>query len=146
VTVQTEQIEIIIGEGTLGKKSAFGHMAILINDIVYTQGPEGYKIYSHENYIRNQSYFKNSFGFILRVTADEKRIIETEIKRHFNLNTNYNELFNNCTTAIVNALDKASIIAHDPRFIFFTASPREFMTVIQRSDRFVTKKFYSKHY
>lgn len=47
MSAQTEQIEIIIGEGLPKKESFFGHMAISINNTVYSQFPGEYFVTSH---------------------------------------------------------------------------------------------------
>lgn len=81
---------------------------------------------------------------MLRVTPEEKRTIEAELRLRSGINADYGTIFNNCTTSIVSALAKAGITIHDPRFNLFTASPVDFMIGIQRSGRLVMRKSYPK--
>jgi hypothetical protein len=146
MAARTELIEIIVGEGLSERKeSYFGHMAISINGTVYSQVPGAYETIPHVVYIQKQGKRRSSRGFVLRVTPEEKRKIETELIVRAGPNAaDYGTIFNNCTTSIVRALKEVGIVVHDPRFNLFTASPVDFMIGLQRSDRLFMQKSYPR--
>ncbi len=75
IRAETETVEVIVSNSRLiSRGSQFGHVAIVVNGITYSRAHEGYdskKTYAQ--YIAIQETFRDSIGYVLRVSPDEKK-------------------------------------------------------------------------
>lgn len=142
----TETIEIIISDQLPRPASMFGHMAIAISNTVYSRAPSRYHADTLVSYIDNQRKIRDSVGYVLRVTLQEKRMIVNELDRRVKTNANYSVISNSCSSNIADVLNMIGVIGHDPRGLgFATPSPADFTVGLPRSKRFVTKNIYLKY-
>jgi len=150
---RTETVEVIISNKRLiSFGSNFGHVAIEVNGIVYSQGPRGYDDkQSYAEYITEQRKFRHSWGYVLRVTPEEKGTIENELKKRVaeylkdSDNPKYDLLTDSCSTNVVEVLAKVGIIAHDPRgWGSFLISPAAMDTALSHSKRLKERRNYAK--
>ncbi|WP_175895475.1 lipoprotein N-acyltransferase Lnb domain-containing protein [Burkholderia pseudomultivorans] len=141
-------VEIIISDSRLiSRGSQFGHTAIIVDGREYGRAPGGWDIDTKERYLRRQqvSMQRDSWGYTLKVTAQEKQKILAAINRRIAANEPYSLFGNSCSSNIAEVLQEAGIQAHDPRWSFGeTVSPADLMTGLKRSRRLVAEHVYPK--
>lgn len=83
IRIQTDSVEVIVSDSRLvSRGSQFGHVAIIVDGIAYSRAHDAYdskKTYAQ--YVSVQQSFRDSIGYVLRVTPEEKKKIEAELKR-----------------------------------------------------------------
>lgn len=148
VDTSHETIEVIISDSRMiSRGSQFGHTAIVINNQEYGRAPTGWDTDTKEHYLRRQQVdmHRDSWGYVLRVTASEKQKILTEIHERIAANKPYSLFTNSCSSNIAEILEAAGIQAHDPRWSFAdTISPADLMIGLKHSRRLVTEHVYPK--
>jgi hypothetical protein len=142
----TDGVEIVISDQALHKTSMFGHIAIILDHVAYSRAPTVYARMTREEYINKQKNLpRDSVGYVLRVTYEEKQKIKTELERRVRENRPYSFMVNDCTTNVVEVLRLVGIIdAHDQRG-FGIASPADFTVGLMRSKRFARRVYYPKN-
>lgn len=148
IRVQTETVEIIISDSrAISMGSQFGHSAMVIDGIEYGRAHPGWDRDTKEHYLYRQqvSMRRDSWGYVLRITASEKQTLLSEIKRRMAENKPYSLNDNSCSSNVAEVLEIAGIQAHDPRFEFMdTISPADLMTGLKHSNRLVKQNVYPK--
>ncbi|WP_407668540.1 lipoprotein N-acyltransferase Lnb domain-containing protein [Paraburkholderia dilworthii] len=88
---------------------------------------------------------RDSWGYVLRVTATEKQIMLSEIKKRMTDNRLYSVTDNSCSSNLAEILLAAGIQAYDPRFeIMDVISPADLMVGLKHSRRLVRENVYPK--
>ncbi|MDR5765523.1 MULTISPECIES: DUF4105 domain-containing protein [unclassified Caballeronia] len=148
VHVQTDTVEIIISDSrAISMGSQFGHSAMVIDGIEYGRAHPGWDQDTKEHYLYRQqvSMRRDSWGYVLRITASEKQKMLSEIKRRMAENKTYSVTDNSCSSNVAEVLEAAGIQAHDPRFAFMdTISPADLMVGLKHSNRLVGQNVYPK--
>jgi hypothetical protein len=148
VHVKTDTVEIIISDSrAISMGSQFGHSAMVIDGIEYGRAHPGWDQDTKEHYLYRQqvSMRRDSWGYVLRITASEKQKILSEIKRRMAENKPYSVTDNSCSSNVAEVLEAAGIQAHDPRFTFMdTISPADLMVGLKHSNRLVGENVYPK--
>jgi hypothetical protein len=148
IHVQTETVEVIISDSrAISMGSQFGHSAIVIDGIEYGRAHPGWDQDTKEHYLYRQqvSMRRDSWGYVLRITASEKQKMLSEIKRRMVENKPYSLSDNSCSSNVADVLEVAGIQAHDPRFEFMdTISPADLMIGLRHSNRLVKQNVYPK--
>lgn len=148
---QTATVEVIISDSRLAKfGSQFGHAAIIVNGIAYSRAPTRYDAKrTYAEYVSDQRNFRDSTGYVLRVSPQEERAIEAEVKRrveasnHDPVRHSYSLLGNSCSSNVADVLRQVGILAHDPRG-FGIVSPADLAVGLSHSKRVKEKRFYRK--
>lgn len=151
ILVQTATIEVIISDSQLIRfGSQFGHAAIVVNDIAYSRAPRGYDAKrTRAQYISDQQEFRDSTGYLLRVSPHEENAIETELKRRVELynrdptDSGYSPFGNSCSSNVADVLHLVGILAHDPRG-FGVVSPADLAVGLSHSKRVKEKRIYRR--
>lgn len=151
IRVQTATIEVIISDSQLARfGSQFGHAAIVVNGIAYSRAPRGYDSKkSYAEYISSQQRFRDSIGYVLRVSPEEEKSIEAELKRRVEMTERdpaqhgYSLFKNNCSSNVGDVLRLVGIFAHDPRG-FGIVSPTDIAVGLSHSKRVKERRFYRK--
>ena len=77
-----EEIEIIVNDSLPRPTSMFGHIAIVVDYAAYSRAPSRYYRTTHGAYIHSQRKLpRDSVGYFLRVTHEEKQNILAELER-----------------------------------------------------------------
>ena len=147
----TTTVEVIISDSQPARfGSQFGHAAIVVKGIAYSRAPRGYdSTNTYAKYVVIQQSFRNSIGYVLRVSPDEERRLEAELKRRVHATNDdpgghpYSLLDNSCSSNVVDALHLIGILAHDPRG-FGIVSPADVAVGLSHSDRIEEKRLYRK--
>ncbi|CAJ0870818.1 hypothetical protein R20233_01719 [Ralstonia sp. LMG 32965] len=153
VLAQTDCVEVIVSDSRLiSRGSQFGHVAIIVNGVTYSRAHDGYdskKTYAQ--YVATQQSFRNSVGYVLRVSPNEKSKIEVELKRRVAVTSRdpvkhgYSLLDNSCSSNVADVLNLVGIVAYDPRWSAFgMVSPEDIAVGLSRSKRVKEKRFYAK--
>lgn len=153
IRAETETVEVIVSNSRLiSRGSQFGHVAIVVNGITYSRAHEGYdskKTYAQ--YVAIQETFRDSIGYVLRVSPDEKNKIEAELKRRVAVTNadpkhhEYSLLDNSCSSNVADVLGMVGIVAYDPRWSAFEMiSPEDIIIGLSHSKRLKEKRFYPK--
>lgn len=153
IRAETGSVEVIVSDSRLiSRGSQFGHVAIVVDGIAYSRAHDGYdskKTYAQ--YIATQESFRDSVGYILRVSPEEKKRIETELKHRVAVTNGnpahhgYNLLDNSCSSNVVDVLNLVGIVAYDPRWSAFgMVSPEDIAVGLSHSKRVKEKRFYPK--
>jgi hypothetical protein len=147
---QTDSIEVIISDSRMiSRGSQFGHVAIVVDGVAYSRAHSIYATMPYKEYIAAQMAWRNSIGYVLRVSLDEKNKIETELKRRVTITTQdpgnhkYDILSNSCSSNVADVLDMVGIVAYDPRG-FGVVSPSDLAVGLPRSKRLAEKRDYPK--
>jgi len=151
ISVQSTTVEVMVSEPRLlSFGSQFGHVAVIVDDKVYSRAHEKYFATDRNDYLHRNAY-RNSVGYVIRVSRDEKKIIETELERRVGLFTldqksqEYRLLDNNCSSNVADVLNAAGIVAYDPRWsVFQIVSPADIVTGLNHSKRVARKIEYPK--
>lgn len=169
VTVQREFVEVIFGDSRIiSLGSQWGHVAIVVDDTVYTRAHDEYVVMPKNVYlyggevqktleslkIKGQG-FRDSVGLVLWLSTEEKRKVEAELKRRVEQDrrliretsgkqSSYSLLDNSCSTNVADVLELIGILAHDPRWPPTPVAPAELLAVLEKSRRLVKKNFYPK--
>jgi hypothetical protein len=132
--------------------SQFGHVAIIVDGIAYSRAHDGYdskKTYAQ--YVAVQESFRDSVGYVLRVSPEEKKKIEAELKRRVAVTNGdparhgYSLLDNSCSSNVADVLNLVGIVAHDPRWsVLGMVSPEDIAAGLSHSKRVKEKRFYPK--
>jgi hypothetical protein len=86
---------------------------------------------------------RDSAGYFLRVTDEEKRKITQELERRVIQNRPYIFMINDCTINVVEILAMIGVIANDPRWLgAIASSPADLTRMLMRSERFARKFYY----
>lgn len=153
IRVETDSIEVVVSDSRLiSRGSQFGHVAIVVDGIAYSRAHDGYdskKTYSQ--YISIQETFRDSVGYIVRVSPHEKRLIKTELMRRAAVtnrdprNHEYSLLDNSCSSNIADVLNLVGIVAYDPRWSAFgMVSPEDIAVGLSHSKRVKEQRLYPK--
>lgn len=151
VRVQTATIEVIISDSQFMRfGSQFGHAAIVVNGIAYSRAPRGYDAKrTRTEYISDQQAFRDSTGYLLRVSPHEENAIETELKRRVELYNRdpmghgYSLFGNSCSSNVADVLRQVGILAHDPRG-FGVVSPADLAAGLSHSKRVKERRLYRR--
>jgi len=127
VAAQTDSVEVIVSDSrVISRGSQFGHVAV-------------------------QQTFRDSVGYVLRVSAEEKHKIETELKRRVAVtnrepaNHGYSLLDDSCSSNVADVANLIGIVAYDPRWSAFgMISPEDIAVGLAHSKRIKEKRFYPK--
>ncbi|AXV68641.1 MULTISPECIES: DUF4105 domain-containing protein [Ralstonia solanacearum species complex] len=148
IYTQHETIEVIISDSRMiSMGSQFGHTAIVIDGIEYGRAHPGWDRDTKERYLYRQqvSMHRDSWGYVLKVTASEKQIMLSEIRKRMAENKLYSIADNSCSSNLAEILEAAGIQAHDPRFEFMdTISPSDLMVGLKHSRRLLRENVYPK--
>ncbi|NHV31301.1 DUF4105 domain-containing protein [Burkholderia sp. D-99] len=143
-----ETVEIIVSDSRLiSRGSQFGHTAIIVDGREYGRAPARWDIDTKEHYLHRQQVDmqRDSWGYVLKVTAAEKQKILAEIHKRIAANEPYSLLENSCSSNIAEILESAGIQAYDRRWSFAdTISPADLMTGLKHSRRLVAEHVYPK--
>lgn len=86
---------------------------------------------------------RDSWGYVLKVTATEKQKILTGIHKRMSANQPYSLFENSCSSNIAEILEEAGIQAYDPRWTFVdTISPADLMIGLKHSRRLIARHVY----
>lgn len=153
IRTETDSIEVIISDSRLvSRGSQFGHVAIIVNGIAYSRAHEAYDSKrTYAQYVEVQKSFRDSIGYVLRVSSDEKKKIEAELKRRVTVTNSdptrhgYNLLDNSCSSNVADVLNLVGIVAYDPRWSAFgVVSPEDIAVGLSHSKRVKEKRLYPK--
>ncbi|WP_211471671.1 hypothetical protein [Collimonas humicola] len=146
ITIHSESVEVVVSEPRLiSAGSQFGHVAIIVDGIAYSRAHEKYFTTDRIDYLHRNGY-RDSIGYVIRVSAGEKEIIRKELERRVRLFTldptshEYSLLDNSCSSNVADVLDLAGIVSYDPRWSAFQiVSPADIDTGLSHSKRLILK-------
>jgi hypothetical protein len=150
IETEADTIEVLVSDRLNTAASSFGHVAIVVNGIVYSRAHSKYATIPFEKYIDMQRKIRNSLGYVLRVSKENKNIIEKELKRRVAITdknpeeNSYNLVTNSCSSNIADVLDMVGIVAYDPRG-FGIASPSDLSVGLSRCKQLIKTNHYSKY-
>ncbi|WP_321802676.1 hypothetical protein [Burkholderia sp. BCC1988] len=88
---------------------------------------------------------RDTIGYLVKTSGDEKRIILDEIRRRRLENKRYSLVDNNCSSNIAEVLGKAGILAYDPRWqLPGIIAPADLMIGLRHSKRLIGIRHYPK--
>ncbi|MBN3850862.1 hypothetical protein G3N58_29155 [Paraburkholderia sp. Ac-20342] len=151
IAVQSEVVEVVVSESRLlSHGSQFGHVAIIVDNKVYSRAHEKYFTTDRNDHLYRNSY-RNSVGYVIRVSSDEKQTIKTELERRVRIFTldpkshEYSFLDNSCSSNVADVLGTVGIVAYDPRWSAFEMiSPADIVTGLNHSKRVARKIEYPR--
>jgi hypothetical protein len=151
IAVQSGTVEVVVSEPRLlSLGSQFGHVAIIVDNEVYSRAHETYFTTGRADYLYRNAY-RNSVGFVIRVSPSEKEAIKSELERRVHLFTldpkshEYSLLDNSCSSNVADVLTAAGIVGYDPRWSAFgMTSPADIVTGLNHSKRLAKKNEYPK--
>lgn len=151
IAVQSDVVEVVVSESRLlSHGSWFGHVAIIVDNKVYSRVHEKYFTTDRNDYLYRNSY-RNSVGYVIRVSSDEKQTIKTELERRVRIFTldpkshEYSFLDNSCSSNVADVLGTVGIVAYDPRWSAFEMiSPADIVTGLNHSKRVARKIEYPR--
>jgi hypothetical protein len=153
IRVETDSVEVIVSDSrVVSRGSQFGHVAIVVDGIVYSRAHEGYDAKkTYAEYVAVQESFRDSVGYVIRVSPVEKHQIETELRRRVAMTKRdpahhtYSLLDNSCSSNVADVLNMVGIVAYDPRWSAFEmVSPEDIAVGLSHSKRVKEKRFYPK--
>lgn len=148
IVIKRETIEVLVSDSRIvSSGSQFGHTAIAIDSNVYGRAHSRWDIDTRENYLYRQQVkmHRDTWGYTLVVSKDEKAKVLAEIKRRVAENKPYALDTNNCSSNVAEVLEFAAIPAYDPRWSgFMMISPADIMAGLSHSKRLIRKTTYSK--
>lgn len=168
IQVQLEKIEVIVSDSRiLSSGSQWGHVALLIDGILYSRAHEEYVTMDKQTYFHGGTVYlvrgpiktegnrwRDSVGLILKLTPTEKLKIRNELERRVATDRDFRQkhpnesdysIFNNsCSSNVEDVLEMVGILAHDPRWLPTPSTPNELERAIEKSNRLVTKIYYPK--
>jgi hypothetical protein len=156
IKVDTERVEVLISDSRMRYMgSQFGHVAITIDDLVYSRAHERYVTMPPNKYIHTSQQVnmqRDTIGIALRVSPSEKLKMKTELERRIQSDkdfiashpgqSNYSIVNNSCSTNVADVLESIGILAHDPRFFDTPVTPQEMLGVLQKSKRVIETRMY----
>jgi hypothetical protein len=153
IRTETDSVEVIVSDSRLiSRGSQFGHVAIIVDDIAYSRAHDGYdskKTYAQ--YVAVQVSFRDSVGYVLRVSPEEKKKIKAELKHRVAITNGnpstheYSLLDNSCSSNVADVLNVIGIVAYDPRWSAFgMVSPEDIASGLSHSKRVKERRFYPK--
>lgn len=144
-------IEVLIFDALLTSfGSQWGHVAIDIDGVIYSRAHSSYvemSVKRAQEYRKSNQEIRAFVGLMIRVSPQEKKIIEVELKRRVSLNKPYSISNNSCSSNVADVLEMIGILAHDPRFQLNPnstnlVSPKELLIILSRSKRVVQRINY----
>ncbi len=153
IRIQTDSVEVIVSDSRLvSRGSQFGHVAIIVDGIAYSRAHDAYdskKTYAQ--YVSVQQSFRDSIGYVLRVTPEEKKKIEAELKRRVAVTNGdparhgYSLLDDSYSSNVADVFELAGIVAYDPRWSAFgMVSPEDIAVGLSHSRRVKETRSYPK--
>ena len=156
IKTQTVQIEVLVSDSVMRYMgSQFGHVAISIDNDVYTRAHETYRKLDKYSYIHDSQQIKmkrDTLGIFLRVSPDERNNIKGELERRLQLDkefrlkhseeSSYSIINNNCSSNVADVLENIGVQSHDPRFFNTPITPAELASVLRKSKRVVKTHLY----
>ncbi|BBP96845.1 hypothetical protein BSFA1_19740 [Burkholderia sp. SFA1] len=153
IRIETDSVEVVVSDSrAYSRGSQFGHVAIIVDNVAYSRAHEGYdskKTYAQ--YVSIQLTYRDSIGYVIRVSHAEKQKIETELKRRVAVTKGdpahhgYSLLDNSCSSNVADVLNMVGIVAYDPRWSAFgMVSPEDIAVGLSHSKRVKEKRFYPK--
>ncbi|WP_454725289.1 MULTISPECIES: hypothetical protein [Cupriavidus] len=148
VPVDRGFIEVFVFDSRPRPASAFGHVAIGIDETVYSRAHDRYYKGSAAEYLRRntQEVNRDVAGLYLWVSPREKQIIRAELERRVAVDAKYSIFNNSCSSNVADVLELVGVMAHDPRYLPTPVSPAELLAVLEKSNRLVERRFYRKGY
>lgn len=135
IAVDPLTVEVIVSDGRLlSRGSQWGHVAIAIDNKVYSRAHSMYYTTTLDKYLADNRY-RDSTSLVLRVSNSEKQMMRAELERRVTSNGKYSLFSNNCSTNVADVLQMIGILAHDPRYFDTPVSPKELLIVVSRSKR-----------
>lgn len=145
VYVKRGLVEVIVSEPMRHlPASAFGHVAIAVDGMVYSRAHERYFTEPTLAYLRRQAFRveRSSIGLVLWVGPGEKEDIKRELQRRVAEDKPYSLTQNSCSTNVADVLEMVGVLAHDPRGLPTPVTPEEMLAVLGKSKRLVQKQYY----
>lgn len=143
-----ETVEILVSDSSLRHMgSQFGHVAVDIDGVVYGRAVRAWDVDHKVNYVlRQQSRMhRDTWGYTLAVTKEEKNAILREIQKQRKDNKPYNLINNSCSSAMVNVFGVTDILIVDPRWsLGGMLSPSDIMDGLNKSTRVIKRRIYPK--
>jgi hypothetical protein len=151
IRTETDSVEVIISDSMMRYfGSQFGHVAIVVDGVVYSRAHDGYDDKkTHAEYISAQEGLRDSVGYTLRISPEEKKKIRVELKHRVAITNGdptrhgYSLLDNSCSSNVADVLNLVGIVAYDPRG-FGMVSPEDIAVGLSHSKRVTEKRFYPK--
>lgn len=135
VAIDPLTVQVIVSDGRLlSRGSQWGHVAIAIDNKVYSRAHSMYYTTTLDKYLTDNSY-RDTASLVIRVSNVEKPMMRAELERRITSNGKYSLFSNNCSTNVADVLQMIGILAHDPRFFDTPVSPKELLIVVSRSKR-----------
>lgn len=153
VRAETDSVEVIVSDSRLvSRGSQFGHVAIIVDGVAYSRAHDGYDSKkTYVQYVAAQESFRDSVGYVLRVSPDERNKIQTELKRRVAITNadparhEYSLLDNSCSSNVVDVLNLVGIVAYDQRWsLLGMVSPEDIAVGLSHSKRVKERRFYPK--
>jgi hypothetical protein len=150
-TLQLDTVEVIVSDRLPNISSTFGHIAIAVNEVVYSRAHSTYVSMPHGQYVDIQQKIRDSRGYVLRVLPIEKGTIENELKRRVAVTKqdpekhSYNIISNSCSSNIADVLDMAGVGGTYDSRGFGIVSPSDFTVALPRSKRLIDSIYYRKN-
>ncbi|WP_341316680.1 hypothetical protein WN982_35610 [Paraburkholderia sp. IMGN_8] len=153
IRVETDSVEVIVSDSMMRYwGSQFGHVAIVVDGVAYSRAHGGYDAKkTHAEYVAAQEGLRDSVGYVLRISPEEKKKIEAELKRRVAATNGdparhgYSLLDNSCSSNVADVLNLVGIVAYDPRWpAFGMVSPEDIAVGLSHSKRVKEKRFYPK--
>ncbi|WP_454721759.1 MULTISPECIES: hypothetical protein [Cupriavidus] len=146
VNVDREFLEVFVFDSLPKPVSAFGHVAITIDGIVYSRAHERYfkgplRAYLNSNTLKVN---RDVVGLYMWVSPREKTIIRDELERRVAEDAKYSLFGNSCSTNVADVLEMVGILARDPRYFPTPVSPADLLAVLSKSNRVVQRRLYHK--
>lgn len=156
IKVETDRVEVLVSDSRMRYMgSQFGHVAITIDDLVYSRAHERYVALPPYKYIHDSQQVnmnRDTVGIMLRVSPSEKLKMKTELERRIKIDedfrnkhpgeSSYSIVNNSCSTNVADVLESIGILAHDPRFFDSPVTPQELLSVLQKSKRVIETHVY----
>jgi hypothetical protein len=106
---------------------------------------------TYAQYVAVQVSFRDSVGYVLRVSPEEKKKIKAELKHRVAITNGnpstheYSLLDNSCSSNVADVLNVIGIVAYDPRWSAFgMVSPEDIASGLSHSKRVKERRFYPK--
>ena len=141
-------VEIIISDLLPKLNSMFGHVALSFDDRVYSRAHEKYVVMDKYKYLAFQQVEakRDSVGLVIRISANEKEKMISELEGRVAANKKYDIFSNSCSTNVADVLESVGILAHDPRYLSVAVTPKTLLTTTRHSKRLVKENFYQGWY
>lgn len=168
VPVNRVYVEVIVSDSRfISDGSQWGHVAIVIDDIVYSRAHNNYVTTTKNAYLHGGPVqradgphpargngWRDNVGLVLWMSPRERDIVKEELERRVAKDrefrrshphdTTYSVFSNSCASNVADVLELVGILAHDPRWLPFPVTPAELLSVLEKSNRLVKKNYYPK--